>query len=256
MPSTPIGGAPSAHLGLDHLTDRAQHVSQTLLLSHSRQSPRIVASSSVGHHHSRIVARNNLPDLLVTVTTAHLVHSGIIGLERHQKGTLSANSPACVVSVDHRALTHRLPKPLVRISHSAPRSSQSVLRDRALAQLNSGQRSEHDGNPPHRYAHSIVEHVSRSHHSSSHPMGARTVLVRSNVPMTPSHTPAARHASAYLHPVLCHLRSGHRGNVGHVRKALSLMFEYASTSGGSFPLKPQRQQAVLSVRPPPAAFCS
>ena len=71
-------------------------------------------------------------------------------------------------------------------------------------------------------------------HSSSHPMGARTVLVRPNIPMTPSYTPAARHASAYLHPVLCHLRSGHRGNVGHVRKALSLMFEYASTSGAAF----------------------
>ena len=191
MPSTPIGGASSTPLGLDHLTDRAQHVCQTLLLSHSRQSPRIVASSSVGHHHSRIVARNNLPDLLVAVTTAHLVHRGFIGLERHQKGTLSTNSPACVVCVDHRALTHRLPKPLVRISHSAPRSSQSVLRDRALAQLHTGQRSEHDGNPPHRYAHSVVQHVRRSHHSSTHTVRTRPVLVRTNLGMAPSYPSAA-----------------------------------------------------------------
>ena len=96
------------------------------------------------------------------------------------------------------------------------------------------QRSEHDGNPPHRYAHSIVEHVSRSHHTSAHPMGARTVLVRPNVGMTPSHTSAARAAPAYLHTVLTHLRSGHLGNVGNVRKALSLMLEHASTSGAAF----------------------
>ena len=108
--------------------------------------------------------------------------------------------------------------------------AESVLRDRALAQLNSGQRSEHDGNPPHRYAHSIVEHVSRSHHSFSHPMGARTVLVRPNIPMTPStRLPHDTHRHTCTR-----YRSGHRGNVGHVRKALSLMFEYASTSGAAF----------------------
>ena len=176
------------HHGLDHLTDRAQHVSQTLLLSHTRQSPRIVAPSSVGHHHSRIVRRHNLPDLLVAVTSAHLVHRSIIGLECHQKGALTTHSPARVVGVDHRTLTHRTPQPPVCVSHRSLRASQSVLGDRALAQLHSGQRSEHGGYPPHRYAHSIVEHVSRSHHSSSHPMGARTVLVRPNVGMTPTYT--------------------------------------------------------------------
>ncbi len=211
--------------------------SQTLLLSHSRRSTRIVASARSVTSHSRIVGRNNLPDLLVTVTTAHLVHSGIIGLERHQKGTLSANSPACVVSVDH-ALSRTDSRSLWYASPTAPLARRRASCVIALW-LNSGQRSEHDGNPPHRYAHSIVEHVSRSHHSSSHPMGARTVLVRSNVPMTPSHTPAARHASAYLHPVLCHLRSGLGG--------MSVTYARLSPSCSSMPPHPGQLSAETAT---------
>ncbi|CAI8026437.1 hypothetical protein GBAR_LOCUS15184 [Geodia barretti] len=147
---------------------------QTLLLSHSRQSLSIVAPRSIGHHHSRIVGRYNLPDLLVTVTRAHLVHRGVIGLERHQERRLSAHSPARVVGVHHRALTHRLPKPTVPISHSAPGTAQCVLGDRALAQLHTGQRPQHRRYPTNRYAHSVVQHVRRSHHSSTHTVCACT----------------------------------------------------------------------------------
>ena len=133
----------------------------------------------------------------------------------------------------HRALTHRLPKPPVRISHSALGSAQCVLGDCALAQLHTGQRSEHDGNPPHRYAHSVVQHVRRSHHPSANPVRTRPVLVRTNLGVASSYPSAAATTPAHLHTIASHLGSGHLGNVGHVRKTLSLVFEYASTSGTS-----------------------
>ena len=44
-------------------------------------------------------------------------------------------------------------------------------------------------------------------------------------PLTAAETPA------YPHPVFCHLRSGHRGDVGHVCNLYSLILESASTSG-------------------------
>ena len=204
---------------------------QTLLLSNSRQCLCIVAPRSIGHHHSRIVGRYNLPDLLVTMTRSHLVHCGVIGLERHQERRLSAHSPARVVSMHHRALTHRLPKPTVPISHSAPRTSQCVLGDCALTPLHSGQRSEYRRYPPNRYAHSVVQHVRRSHHSSTHTVCACTVLVRSNIGMLSSYTSATAATPAHLHTIASHLGSGHLGNVGHVRKTLSVVFEYVSTSG-------------------------
>ena len=208
---------------------------QTFLLSHTRQSLSIVAPRSIGHHHSRIVAWYNLPDLLVAVTTAHLVHRGIFGLEGHQERRLSVHSPARVVGVHHRALTHRLPKPLVRISHSALGSAQCVLGDCALAQLHSGQRPQHDGNPPHRYAHSVVQHVRRSHHPSTHTVRTRPVLVRTNLGVASSYPSAAATTPTHLHPVFSHLRSGHRGDIGHVCKTHSLMLESASTSRATVP---------------------
>ena len=93
-------------------------------------------------------------------------------------------------------------------------------------------RSEHDGNPPHRYAHSIACEPQPSHVCPSDGRSHRTGQAQH--PETPSYTPTARHASTYLHPVLTHLRSGHRRNVGNVRKALSLMLEHAPTSGAAF----------------------
>ena len=134
-------------------------------------------------------------------------------------------------SVDHCTLTHRLPKPLVRFSHSALGSAQRVLGDRTLAQLHSGQRSEHDGNPPHRYAHSIVQHMRRSHHSSTHTVRTRPRTVRTNLGVASSYPSAAATTPTYLHPVFCHLRSGHRGDVGHVGNIHSLLLEHSSTSG-------------------------
>ena len=119
-------------------------------------------------------------------------------------------------------------KPLVRISHSAPRSSQASL-DRALAQLNSGQRSEHDGNPPHRYAHSIVEHVSRmpslvfppdgrSHRTGQvqRPDDALAHACRTNASAYQTRYSVAVWASGEC-------RSRSQGSLPHV--------EYASTSG-------------------------
>ena len=204
---------------------------QTLLLFHTRQSLSVVAPRSISHHHSRIVGRHNLSDLFVTMTTAHLVHRGIFGLERHQERRLSAHSPARVVGVHHRTLPHRLPKPLVPISHSAPRTAQCVLGDSALAQLNSGQRSEYRRHPPNRYAHSVVQHVRRCHHSSTHTVRTSPVLVLTNVGMAASYTSAAATTPTHLHPVLSHLWSGHRGNVGHVGNIHSLVIERPSTSG-------------------------
>ena len=110
-------------------------------------------------------------------------------------------------------------------------SAQCVLGDCALAQLHTGQRSEYRRYPPNRYAHSVVQHVRRSHHSSANPMGACPVLVRSNLGMPSSYTSATATTPAHLHTIASHLGSGHLGNVGHVRKTLSVVFEYASTSG-------------------------
>ena len=165
------------------------------------------------------------------MTRSHLVHRRFVGLERHQERRLSSHSPARVVGVHHRALTHRLPKPTVPISHSALGSAQCVLGDRALAQLHTGQRPQHRRHPTNRYAHSVVQHVRRSHHPSANLMSACPVLVRSNLGMPSSYTSATVTTPAHLHPVLSHLGSGHLGNVGHVRKTLSVVFEYASTSG-------------------------
>ncbi len=68
---------PPAHLRLDYLTDRAQHMRHALLLSHTRQRLSVVAARPVSHHHPLIVTRHDLPDLLVAVTRAHLVHRGL-----------------------------------------------------------------------------------------------------------------------------------------------------------------------------------
>ncbi len=47
--------ATSPSLGLHHLTDRAQHVGQTILVFHLRQSLSIVAPSSICYYHPSIV---------------------------------------------------------------------------------------------------------------------------------------------------------------------------------------------------------
>ena len=49
--------------------------------------------------------------------------------------------------------------------------------------------------------------------------------------MLSSYTSATATTPAHLHTIASHLGSGHLGNVGHVRKTLSLVFEYASTFG-------------------------
>ena len=120
---------------------------------------------------------------------------------------------------------------MVGIPHCTPGTSQRVLADRPLAQLHTSQRSEHSGNLPYRNAHSIVEHVGRRHHSSPYPVCAGTVLVRRNIGMPPSDRHTAGPAPTYLHPVLRHLGSGDRRNVGCVGNPHSLMLESASTSG-------------------------
>ena len=165
------------------------------------------------------------------MTTAHLVHRGIFGLERHQKSALTVHSPARVVGVHHRSLTHRLPKPLVRISHRALDSTQCVLGDRTLAQLHSGQRPQRRRHPAHRYAHSVVQHMRRSHHSSTHTVRTRPVLVWTNLGVAPSYPSAAATTPTHLHPVFCHLQSGHRRDVSHVGNIHSRLLEHPSTSG-------------------------
>ena len=99
----------------------------------------------------------------------------------------------------------------------------------------SGRRSEHDGNPPHRNTHSIVEYMGRSHHPSPHPGGhsprtgphqpRRGVLV----PVCRSHdtdTPAL----GILSPAVWASR-----DVGHVCNIHSLLLESASTSRATVP---------------------
>ena len=49
--------------------------------------------------------------------------------------------------------------------------------------------------------------------------------------MLSSYTSATATTPAHLHTIASHLGSGHLGNVGHVRKTLSVVFEYASTFG-------------------------
>ena len=223
--------ASSTPLGLDHLTDRAHHVCQTFLLFHTGQSLSIVAPAPIRHHHSSILRRYHLSHLFVAVTSTHLVHRGFIGLERHQEGALTAHSPSRVVGVNDPTRTHRIPQPLVRIPHRTSGASQCVLGDRTLAQLQTGQRSEHRRHPPHRNTHSIVEHVRRSHHSSTHSVRTRPVLVRTNLGVASSYPSAAATTPTHLHPVFSHLRSGHRRDVGHLGNIHSLLLEHSSTSG-------------------------
>ncbi len=62
-------------------------------------------------------------------------------------------------------------------------------------------------------------------------MGARAILVWGNVLMTAANPLATRLTPAYLYPVSLHIGLGHRGNVGHISIAHSLMFESAPTPG-------------------------
>ena len=225
--------ATSPSLGLDHLTDRAQHVGQTFLLLHPRQSLSIVAPSSIRYHHPSIVRGHHLTYLFVAVTSTNLVHRSLIRFERHQKSRPAVHSPSRVVGVDEWTGTHRTPQLMVGIPHCTPGTSQRVLADRPLAQLHTSQRSEHSGDLPYRNAHSIVEHVGRRHHSSPYPVRAGPVLVRRNIGMPPSDLLTAGPAPAYLYPVPRHLGSGNRRNVGCVDNPHSLMLESASTSGAS-----------------------
>ena len=223
--------ATSSSLGLHHLTDRAQHVGQTFLLLHPRQSLSIVAPSSIRYHHPSIVRGHHLTYLFVAVTSTNLVHRSLIRFEHPQKSSPAVHSPSRVVGVDEWTGTHRTPQLMVGIPHCTPGTSQRVLADRPLAQLHTSQRSEHSGDLPYRNAHSIVEHVGRRHHSSPYPVRAGPVLVRRNIGMPPSDLLTAGPAPTYLHPVPRHLGSGNRRNVGCVDNPHSLMLESASTSG-------------------------
>ena len=223
--------ATSPSLGLDHLTDRAQHVGQTFLLLHPRQSLSIVAPSSIRYHHPSIVRGHHLTHLFVAVTSTNLVHRSLIRFERHQKSRPAVHSPSRVVGVDEWTGTHRTPQLMVGVPHCTPGTSQRVLADRPLAQLHTSQRSEHSGDLPYRNAHSIVERVGRRHHSSPYPVRAGPVLVWRNIGMPPSDLLTAGPAPTYLHPVPRHLGSGNRRNVGCVDNPHSLMLESASTSG-------------------------
>ena len=132
--------ATSSSLGLDHLTDRAQHVGQTFLLLHPRQSLSIVAPSSIRYHHPSIVRGHHLTYLFVAVTSTNLVHRSLIRFERHQKSRPAVHSPSRVVGVDEWTGTHRTPQLMVGIPHRTPGTSQHVLADRPLAQLHTSQR--------------------------------------------------------------------------------------------------------------------
>ena len=107
--------------------------------------------------------------------------------------------------------------------------------DRPLAHFHPGQRSENNGNPPYRNAHPIVERMGRSHHASPHPVRAGPVLVSRNFRVLATHSPAARPAPAYLHPVRSHLRTPNRRYVGYVGNIHSLIIESASTSRACVP---------------------
>ena len=73
--------------------------------------------------------------------------------------------------------------------------------------------------------------MGRRHHSSTHSVRTRAVLVRTNLGVASSYPSAAATTPTHLHPVFCHLRSGHRGDVGHVCNIHSLLLEHSSTSG-------------------------
>ena len=71
----------------------------------------------------------------------------------------------------------------------------------------------------------------RSHHPSTHTVRTCPVLVHTNLGMASSYPSAAATTPTHLHPVLSHLRSGHRGDVGHVGNIHPLLLEHPSTSG-------------------------
>ena len=63
------------------------------------------------------------------------------------------------------------------------------------------------------------------------PWARPTWRVRTNLGVASSYPSAAATTPTHLHPVFCHLRSGHRGNVGHVCNIHSFLLEHSSTSG-------------------------
>ena len=231
-----LAEAPSSPcLGLDHLTDRAQHVRQALLLLDPRQSLRVVAPTSIGHHHPSIVRGNHLPHLFVPVTSTNLIHRCLFRLERHQKRTLAAHSPARVVGVDNRTRSDRCPQRAVGITHHTRSTTERVLADRSLGHSHPGQRSENFRYPPYRDAHTIVEHMGRGLHSFPQTVRARPMLVRRDIGMPTSNLLAARPASAYLHSVRSHLRTPNSRYVRYVRYTLSCILKAASTSRADVP---------------------
>ena len=81
----------------------------------------------------------------------------------------------------------------------------------------------------------MVQYMGRRHHPLAHSMGACAILVRGDFGMTAANPLSTRLTPAYLYPVSLHIGLGHRGNVGHIGEAHSLIFESAPTSRATVP---------------------
>ena len=78
----------------------------TLLLRHSGKLLGIVAFAPITDHHPGIIGRDQLPDFLVAMLAANLIHRRLVGVETHQKRALTTHPPAGVVGVYHRRCRH------------------------------------------------------------------------------------------------------------------------------------------------------
>jgi hypothetical protein len=92
--------AGASSLVLQHLIDILLEVVQAFLLLYAQQLLGIVTLAAVGDHHSRIVGRNQFPDLFVAMPAANLEHRGLVGVEGHQMGRFPVNPPTGVIGVD------------------------------------------------------------------------------------------------------------------------------------------------------------
>ena len=75
-------------LEIEHLGDVAEQVGEAFLLVHVVKLLGVVALAPVGDHHPGVVARNDLPHLLVAVLEADLIHRFLV-VSKHIRKALN-----------------------------------------------------------------------------------------------------------------------------------------------------------------------
>jgi len=198
--------AGASRLALQHLIDILLEVIQAFLLLDAQQLLGIVTLAAVGDHHSRIVGRNQFPDLFVAMPAANLKHRGLVGVEGHQMGRFPVNPPTGVIGVDRRRAGHTGTQLLVGIPHHPLRLLQRVLGQCALRHFDSRELSQNGGQLANRHAHAVMHRMRRCLDTGTDTMRRRPILIGCHVRVLSAYPLAAPLAPPHLHRIALHFR--------------------------------------------------